>query len=313
MPLLTQGELNQTPILKLFTPFMSPNNIKRFALVFVAFASVFLLVNYNLLLNKKKNQAEENAKKINAILSENFEHVERMLNFVGKKISQDTPELNLNKIHKIFVQSSNIYGPENILSWSLFDWVDFKGYETVSTMFGIRKDAPYLAPERSYFNRGNELWKIAFSKAAIGNPSGVYIIPIGIQIDTKKHPRAGTVAAGISIKKVAGVIESSLENDVRFMVLDQRDGRFVFGSYESEKYFGRIFRTSPQSTDDENYIYKQNMEQKYPYAILVGYDKKDFWREVFYSSLLLITQVVGVAVCVIYVQRRKALFEKEGG
>lgn len=283
---------------------MFPSDTKRSALVFVAVAALSFLTNYSFLLNKKENQAHENTKRINAILSENFEHVERMLNFVGKKISQDTPELNLNSIHKIFVQTSNIYGSDNILSWSMFDWVDFKGYETVSTMFGIRENAPYLAPERSYFNRGNELWKIVFSKAAIGNPSGVYIIPIGIQIDTKKHPRAGTVAAGINIKKIVNLIESRLDNDIRFMVTDQRDGHFVFGSYESEKYLGKTFHNFPLSTDRENYISQQIMEQNHPYIILVGYDKKDFWREVFYSSLLLIVQIFGVAICVIYAQKK---------
>ena len=138
----------------------------------------------------------------------------------------------------------------------------------------------------------------------MGNRSGVYIIPIGVQIETKKHPRAGSVGAGINIKKLTNIIESQLDQSIRFMLIDKKEGRFVFSSYESAKYSEKIFHGFPQSTGNENYIYKQEMEVRYPYDILVGYDSEDFWREVGYSSLLFATQIIGVVACILYMQRK---------
>ena len=275
----------------------------RFFLISLITLTISFLLNYTLLLNQKESQIVDNAEEIEEILVQNFEQVEKILNFVGKKIASDTPDLNLKIIHKIFIEASNIQNLGDILSWSLFDWVDVDGYQKVNTMLGVRKDAPHMV-ERNYRNRANKDWSPIFSQAVNGNPSGVYTIPVGVQIETKNFQRAGTVVVGINIKKLVNIIESRLDKNIRFSLIDSRDDRMVFGSYDSEKYAGRIFRKFPDKVEGNNYIFMKELPQKYPYRIWVGYNERQFWIEVFNSSLLLSVQLIGTSVIILFLRKK---------
>ena len=281
---------------------------KNFIVIFIAVTSIFLPIKYYTLLNKKQLEASESAKQINIILKENFDQTEKILIKIGEEISKKTPDLDLKVIHDIF-EKTPINSVKNIYSWSLFDWVNSNGYQTVNTVLGIRKDdAPYIAEKRSYSHRSNELWVMLFSEVAIGIPSAVYIIPVGVQIDTKKYPRAGTVTVGINIKKLMNNVEARISENTRFLVIDNRDDKFVLGSLDQEKYEGKIFYDVPGSIENENYIFEKEMDPKYPYIIWTGYDSKDFWREFRRSSLIFMFLFLGITVCGIYI---KWIMEKQ--
>lgn len=281
---------------------MLAKNFKKIVLVFLAVLSLSSFVKYNSLLSEKEKKIEQNAKKINAILSENFKQVEKIIVVTGRKIAEDNPHLNPKLTYKIFRETLDASSLNNIFSWSLLDWVDVDGYETVSTINGIVKNPQRIGLERNYIRRGGELWKIIFSEPAIGIPSEVYIIPVGVPIESKNHSLAGVVAAGIDIKKLTNVIEANLDPQICFMVIDRRNSKFVFGSYDSEKYQGQTFNKLPKSIDAKNYIYKKDMEVKFPYEIWVGYDEEQFWNEILYSSLLFALQIIGVAALVVIVK-----------
>jgi hypothetical protein len=277
---------------------MLSQNFKKIALIFLAVLGLSSLVKYNFLLSDKEDKVEENAQKINAILSENFEQAERIMILAGRKIALNNPDLDPKLIYKVFNETTNIGGLSNIFSWTLLDWVDNDGYQKVSTLIGIRKDPPRLGLERNYIHHGNELWKITFSEPAIGVPSGIRIIPIGVPIDTKSYSLAGVITAGISIKKLSNIIEATLDPDICFMIIDRRNSKFVLGSYDLEKYQDNTFNTIPKLINNQHYIYKKDMEVKFPYEIWVGYDQRQFWHEVLYSSLLLTIQTIGIALCI---------------
>ena len=275
---------------------------KNFIVIFIALASIFFPIKYYTLLNKKHLEASNSAKQINIILKENFDQTEKILIEIGEEISKKTPDLDLKVIHDI-LEKTPINPIKNIYSWSLFDWVNSSGYQTVNTVLGIQKnDAPHIAEKRSYSHRSNELWVMLFSEVAIGIPSAVYIIPVGVQINTKKYPRAGTVAAGINIKKLMNNVEAGIGENTRFLVIDKRDDKFVLGSVDQEKYVGKIFYDAPSSIENENYIFEKEMDPKYPYIILTGYDSKDFWREFRKSSLIFIFLFLGIIVFGIYIK-----------
>ena len=282
---------------------MISRNLRSGALLFTAIICLSFLVKYSFLLSEKENDAEENAEKIYAILSDNFDQTEKILNSVGRKIVENSPNLEPKAIHKIFVETPNINGYNNIFSWSLFDWVDIDGFQTVNSMLGIRKNPPQIGLERNYLNHGTESWKITFSNGVFGNTSEIYVIPAGVRIESKSHQRLGAVAVGIDVKKLTTVIESRLDKDISFLLIDQRSNQVTCGPRDSDKHFGKIFNRMPESLDGKNYVYEKRMDPKYPYKIWVGYDKKEFWREVYYSSLLLAIQIIGVGACASFLIR----------
>ncbi len=274
---------------------MLSHNFKVGALVITAIIFLSFVVKYITLLNHKESAAKKDAEKIQEILSINFNQTEKILASLGKKIIETTPNLEPKAILKIFTETPNINGYNNIFSWSLFDFVNIDGFQVVTTMLGVRKNPPKIALERNYLNHGNEPWKIIFSSSVIGIPSEIYVIPAGVQIETKDRKRVGAVTVGIDVKKLVSIIEPILSENVSFLVIDQRNDQLTLGS--SEENFGKVFNRMPQSLDGKNYVYEKRMDSKYPYKIWVGYDKKEFWREVFYSSLTLITQIVGISAC----------------
>lgn len=275
--------------------------IKNSAIIFIVITSIFLLIKYYSLLREKKVEAAENAKKINIILKENFDQTEKILMQIGEEIAEKTPNLDLKIIHHI-LEKTPINPVKNIFSWSLFDWVDSRGYQTVNTALGIRKDAPHIAEQRGYSHRSNELWVMIYSEVALGNPSNVYVIPVGVQIDTKKYPRAGTVTAGINVKKLMNNVEARIGENTRFLLIDKRDNKFVFGSVDQKKYIEKFFHDSPGSIESENYIFEKEMDQKYPYVIWTGYNSKQFWSEFRRSSLTFIAWFFGIIICGIYIK-----------
>ncbi len=271
-----------------------------FAIIFVAIAS--FLVSYIRLSMQKTSLAKENLNKIDRVLAMNFEEVEKVLIFVGTKIASDTPNLDLKIIHQIFVQIANIHNFNNNFSWSLFDWVNIGGYQVVNTMHGIKKDPPLIALDRTYLHRANKLWGVIFSEVAIGNPSGVKVIPVGVQIETTKYPRAGAVAAGISVQKIADTVEVHLDRNIDYAVIDSRDGKMVIGSDNFEKYFKDHSALNEFSKESRG-IYVKEMGEKYPYKILVRYDKRQFWQEVASASLMIFVQIIGAAMVMIFVRK----------
>lgn len=283
---------------------MLSRNLKSGALLFLAVLFLSFIVKYNFLVSAKEDEVEANAEKIQAILADNFDQTEKILVAIGQRIINDAPSLKPEEIHKIFSDTPNINGYNNIFSWSLFDWVNMAGYQIVNTVIGVRKNPPQIALERNYLNHGNEPWKISFSNGDIGNPSGVYIVPVAVQVSSKEKRRIGAISVGIDVKKLATLVESRIDKNINFLLIDQRSNEVTCGLRDSEKHFGVIMNRMPNSLDGINYIFEKRMDPQYPYKIWVGYDKKEFWREVRYATLMLAIQIIGVAACVAFLLKR---------
>jgi hypothetical protein len=270
----------------------SSNFGENFA-IFLLILIILLSLNYYFLLQKVSNQTKKVAEKIDSALSQNFEQVENILIAIGKKISNQSPNLDLKSIHQILIQNlevKNCY----ILSWSLVDWVNIDGYQMINAVIGIRENPPQVGLKRSYIHKSNKLWEIIFSEAAFGIPSGSYIIPVGVQIDDKNNSRIGAVSAGIDIKKIRIILKTLLPEGYSFMLIDEKTRKFVFGSEDSKKYLQRVFNSTPVSIDSESYIFKKEMEQKFPYEVWIGYNTKAFWLEFAKFSLLIFLTLVGL-------------------
>lgn len=274
----------------------------RFFIALMLIAGFSFLLNYSILLHQKAKKVENEAKEIEVILSDSFERIEKIISFIGRRIVDDSQDFNLKIIHQVFIQTAAIHDFNNIFSWSLFDWVDAEGYQSVNTMIGVRKNPPYMA-DRNYRSRANKNWNLIFSELTIGVPSGMRVIPIGVQIDNKKSQYAGTVTAGINVKKLTSLVSAQLDKNIHFAVVDSRSNKFVFGSRDAEKYFNDIHFGKTDFTDDNQLIFTKNMEEKYPYRIFSRYGRDEFWREVVQSSMILTMQIIGTALAVMFLQK----------
>jgi len=274
-------------------------NIPRFLLSLTTVFALSFALEYTISLNKKNDLTKSNSEKIAAILTENFEHTEKILIFVGEKIANKNPDLNLKIILDILSEeASAIDDSKNIYSWTMFDWVNADGYQTANTALGIIKN-PKRMITRNYRNRTNQDWKAIFSEETIGNLSGSHVIPVGVQIKTKKFPRAGTVVLGINIKKLNDIVKAQLDKNICFMVTDKRDNKFIFGTHDN------IERNFYKTDSDAYLFYTQELDPRYPYKISAKYNHEEFWREIARSSAMLTTGITLIAVIFIALNQKR--------
>lgn len=302
----------------------------RISSLLVIVLGLSFLVNYYILLGKKKNEIKDSARKIDSSLADYFDYTEKVLVFVGKQISEDEHYKDLNYIHKVFTDVSYAQGYSDIFSWTMFDWVDRQNRQTVNTMTGINTKNPPDMSVRGYTWKGRaELWNIQFSNPTVGNPSGIYVLPVGVGVGTTNQDGnvsySGNVVVGLNIKRLVNKLTPLLAKNCEFMVINYSNYDFVFGSHHDINSVNDV-RDLIQYADEakklntkhdlssvgfiekievgkSHYIYSQPMDIKYPYIILIGYDNGVFWREVFSSTLILLTQIVMISLVVVMTLR----------
>lgn len=279
-------------------PSLSYMTSKKNILVLLSIFIISLLINYSFLTFKNKLLVTKNLNIINSLITENFDETERLLISIGKEIVEVYPKNS--EILQIFLRAKTKLESNNIFSWSLFDWVNIKGFQIINTELGIRSNPPQIGLSRNYLNREYDEWKIIFSEVAIGNPSNVLIIPVGLKVKADKG-RIGAIAMGIEIKKLTNLINKKLDPNINFLVVDNRSKKIAFGSYNLEALIGESFSTALPLIKNIAGITEQNMGPKYPYSIWVGYDLKKFWYEVFYYSVLLSFSIVAI---ILYKKKR---------
>jgi len=100
------------------------NSLFLILLLFFISATLFL-IRYNFLLNAKFKEAKKNTKIISSTIIDNFNYAEKILNFVGQKISDHDNPNDLKFIYNLFEKTASMNNIDNqIFSWSKFDWVD---------------------------------------------------------------------------------------------------------------------------------------------------------------------------------------------
>jgi len=280
--------------------------------VFVFSASMVFWLNYKSLQNIKKIQARDNARKIYSVINENFSYSEKVLSFIGHEISKNNNPKDLNFIHKIFVNISQIESTDKLFSWSRFDWVDRSNLQTVNTLTGVNVKNPQDMSIRGYTKEARlDPWKLKLIAPLYGYPSGVYVIPVGVGITSEKGNYMGLVVAGINIKALINKIIPSLDYSDRFLVVDMSDvnnPKAIFGSTDLElqrdlnnallisksNLIGDdMFLSNSVSYKNTKYMYKLSTNQEsYPYIILSGYDTKKFWHE-FYLVFVPVITIMG--------------------
>lgn len=241
-----------------------------------------------------RSYVEERQSKINSVshtlnrtLIESFAYVEQVMGFVGDKIAQHGIK-DKEYLGQLFQQKFDIAdGDDAWFSWSLFDFVTPEAKVIVSSRDGVL-EMPKSVTNRSYMNHvKTEPWKIHFSDLDVGITSGKEVIPAGMGIVDKAGKYLGAVTMGFSINKLTRNLEAAiLEPGMRFMAIDEK-GNVVFHSSDITiptdfKVTNTMLATGGKSpsilaesiTLDDNVFTSYHKANRYPYAVLVGYNSK---------------------------------------
>lgn len=268
-------------------------NIFIICLVF----AVLLYVNYKLIMQKIDDEVEENLIKTHSILESNLSYTGNLLLSMGKEISNHDNFDDLNFIYNLFVRSAQIQNSEdNILSWSMFDWVNNKNEQTVNTMIGITRVNPKNMMIRNYTKEARlDPWQLKFLAPAIGYPSQSYIMPVGLGVVNKNGGYEGLIAIGISIKKLTNKINSVLSHGYYFIIIDLADKNYVASSFDRTSDH-RYYENNKEALNniDSNGMLKKpiklnkiiftksiKLDNNYPYAILIGYSESKVKAEIY--------------------------------
>lgn len=251
--------------------------------------------------DKKQRQqtAITEARQLNNSLSNTFKNTNLLLNNIGRQIIK-VEESNLQGILEIFNQSLKDFHESNdILSWSLFDWVDRDNMQRLSSKSGIPA-LPVDMSFRDYITKGiASPWQLHVSEPALGVPSHVWIIPAGIGIRDLKNNHLGIISFGFNIVGLSDKISKSLTYpNIRFLIIDRR-GNIVLGSnnmlLNRNQNFFKIAPNVNFNSDSQllsppliihgtAFFYYEKM-LNYPYIILTGYES-NYLHQAYIQSLL---------------------------
>ncbi len=252
------------------------------------------------IMNKKM---EQEANKINNILSDYFEYVNDVNVIMGKQIAKNGAK-NLNLILDIFrdnvqhymISNQNSIVNNKLFSWSTYDWVDDQNYQTVNAKIGIRTDNPSDMSARRYTLTARVApWTLQFDSPALGIPSNRWVIPVATGVADKNNKYLGAIAVGINIGLLSNNLEERLNSGLSFVVADKNANISLTSSliddkkekdikFDLAKYAINTRKYPKSDTSDEikyrpitadNITFKHiKYMQNYPFMILVGYDEE---------------------------------------
>ena len=173
---------------------------------FIILVSLLILYLIYSFISLSKNQNENLIKSLksdaeifNYDFERSFRYSEMILQNISIQIAKNSK--NKNYINKILKNFYSNYGNKirEILSISVFSWVDKYGMLNVNGEFGILKKPKDLT-NRDYLKYTQKIPnKLIFGNAVIGGVSGIYILPAGIGVFDKNSQYLGSIVMGFTI------------------------------------------------------------------------------------------------------------------
>ncbi|OJW54017.1 MAG: hypothetical protein BGO67_08105 [Alphaproteobacteria bacterium 41-28] len=256
---------------------------------------VFTFILYSSHQENSQRQLSLAADRIDNTLTDIFEETRYLMGYIGKEIASHDEE-NLNFIANVLTNNSELISKNRgVLSWPMFDWINTKNLLVVNQT-GISNN-PINMSHRTYAIKcPQHPWTIQVSRPAIGIPSGLWEIPIGLGITNDKGKYLGTLVTGLEISKISSKVQQIFDsNQISFIILDE-DLRIVLQSVDNSidpksSYYRDLlkkysFFVLPKANLEEPIVYKNisylfyKKIAHYPYVILTGFDNnvvsKDF-------------------------------------
>lgn len=302
-----------------FIKFTKPKSLSEFFNQYTAFTSLlvistliwFAYETYCYHLNNKRSEIELAINKAETSLAGTFDYAESVVNYINKQITiSDSSNEEINRILNSFKKENyDNDSIKDVLSVSMFSWVNRYKLLTVSSEDGILTHPINMAKRDYLQNTRDNPWKIYIGEPVKGAVSKQYVMPAGVGAKNKAGKYIGTTVLGFNIKNLTIKIGRSVSfQGMCFAILDQNN-RIILKSEESFLLDERIIKTSSSSsTNDINIISKFSFLHpnhyfliiktidKYPYKIVAGYNNKQLSKEILLKLIpyLLAFTLIGI-------------------
>ena len=308
--------------------FLFSNTFYAFAIATVLFeifcSFLIYYFSYDSYRSRIRSQMVIEADRIEVTLQDVFSETQQVMTYIGKQIALYS-EKDPHFIEKILVNSPEFVSKiKNIYSWSLFDWVDSNNYRVVNSQIGLIQDTPMKVEDSYTWKCPKNPWTLQLSHPAIGNTSGMWVIPAGLGVLNKNYKYFGSLSVGFNIAELNTKVQQTLASkEISFIILDD-DMRIVLQSADNaidpkssyyrdllsgEKYFKeeKNYLSPPVFYKNLSYIYYKKIKN-YPYIILTGFDETIVQQEFLALLLPRLLELYGVGafcLCLLYLLRKK--------
>jgi hypothetical protein len=319
---------------KLFASSEKYNYIRSSVYVTLFLTLACALIIYLSYFKIHNNDLIKEAELVEETINDSFNHAERLLTYVGRQISNfekvDYRTLeNILQPTPILLQNRGFeaYTDHSLFSWSSFDWLT---PDNIFLTFGHK--GPKSMKIQGFKSFPNEVWPLAQNKhfkmrigsPVLGFPSGLWVIPLGLYITSKKEKLLGTLTLGINIFELSDLIERKLLSNTSFLVLDENYKLILQSSdnkidIKSNNISNKLKRANAFSAaqgkivphikfNDVSYSYYKKTKH-FPYIIVTGFKENIVNTSIFYSILISVAfiWVVGAACLVFFHKARKNL------
>lgn len=252
-------------------------------LFFVSFASWVGYQAFNKQDQLLKLQLQSQSYNVERTLTDTIDYTGFVLNHLASQIKPY--QGNNERIEEILATSSSLYkGPRDILSLSMFSWVNHDFQLTVNSERGIMQ-VPLNLKTRDYLPKTVTYpGELQLGKPIYGAVSKQWIIPGGVGIRDEYNDYIGATIVGIAITGLTKKLLSSLTDEhARFIVIEKDSYQTVFASHN----FSQTHKTSSVlaelSKQLEGFIpvnkmhwltnvYTYYKHSTYPYIVIVYLD-----------------------------------------
>ena len=280
------------------------------------------------------NLLKKEANNIHDIIFHSFDYSNRINSYIGQQIA-DHGAQDLEFIAKLFREIDKMYlfrefnrmenKNSDLISWTSFDWVNAKNFQTVNSRLGIQKNPPDMSNRKYAKSARQNPWTLQVSFPALGIPSGMWVIPAGTGITDKENNFLGTVVVGFRIDEIENKIQRKLMNqNIEYVVLDNSSNIVLQSSGNNLQRKDEFFKSNninqkfkqnsgtlkePLIVNNINYYYYQKMDN-YPYIILTGFSES-FLNKKFYDislpRILEFSAITAFFLLILYLFKTRAL------
>lgn len=292
-----ENQLRKNQVLKKFSKDYLIFSLATVLLLMIGLA-IFTYISFEGTKNENSTNLKKAAKDISSTISESFDYTNQINNYIGLQII-DRENRDLKFISKLLKEADRIkHRNSELFSWSSFDWVDARHYQTINSKLGIRKEPPNMSERQYTLLSPKSPWTLQVSFPTLGNPSNTWVIPAATGVVDKNGKYLGSIVVGFDINELNGQIKQRLGDKISFVVLDEkfriilksidieleRDSDFFQKNLDQEHLKYSAGTIEGLSLDRIKLSHYQRIE-KYPYIILTGFNEQIFGHQ-FNSSIL---------------------------
>lgn len=293
---------------------------------YVYFASIIISImllmvfwvgfsSYHNQINQRTKLIEDEARKIDQNLTESFDYIFYLMEFLGNQISNhgSNPEY-INALYSGFKSDFKV---KNLSSWSMFDWINLEKHITITSTDGILKVPVDLSKRPNLAMAQQEPGKIFINDPDIGVISKQWIIPASMAVEEDKTGKIlGFINIGIAVPALTDRISRNITSGkLRFAILTEKKELIAQSPTNIPKLEKNIFSQLDPSQpeiviDGITYLYFYK-SYKYPYIIAVGFDHSLENTAIFRQVLMEISPILMLGILsaiLLYQFRRKIIF-----